>query len=145
VVRIQGAGGRIPSAPPVSAQGDHPWSPRCAGLPPPMAPRGVGFSRRPVPISGSAFLSWCPKNGGRAKACGEPWFRDAFDAFERSRAGGPADATAEGGRPTSGAREDDELLGRSGHRDIVVDRSFDALAERLRVDEDDQVELESLR
>ena len=26
----------------------------------------------------------------------------------------------------SGAREDDELLGRSGHRDIAVDRSFDA-------------------
>jgi hypothetical protein len=48
-------------------------------------------------------------------------------------------------RPTSGTREDDELLGRSGHRDIAVDRSFDAVAERLRVDEDDQVELEPLR
>src|SRR6266568_7826091 len=47
--------------------------------------------------------------------------------------------------PTSGAREDDELLGRSGHRDIAVDRSFDAHAERLWVDEDDQVELEPLR
>src|SRR5216684_2848289 len=47
--------------------------------------------------------------------------------------------------PTSGAREDDELLGRPGHRDIAVDRSFDALAERLWVDEDDQVELETLR
>jgi hypothetical protein len=47
--------------------------------------------------------------------------------------------------PTSGAREDDELLGRSGHRDIAVYRSFDALAERLWVDEDDQVELEPLR
>jgi hypothetical protein len=47
--------------------------------------------------------------------------------------------------PTSGAREDDELLGRSGHRDIAVDRSFDALAECLWVDEDDQVELEPLR
>jgi hypothetical protein len=47
--------------------------------------------------------------------------------------------------PISGAREDDELLGRSRHRDIAVDRSFDALAERLWVDEDDQVELESLR
>src|SRR6266568_8225417 len=46
--------------------------------------------------------------------------------------------------PTSGAREDDESLGRSGHRDIAVDRSFDALAERLWVDEDDQVELEPL-
>src|SRR6266516_5306223 len=39
--------------------------------------------------------------------------------------------------PTSGAREDDELLGRSGHRDIAVDRSFDTPAERLWVDEDD--------
>jgi hypothetical protein len=48
-------------------------------------------------------------------------------------------------RLTSGAREDDESLGRSGHRDIAVDRSFDALAERLWVDEDDQVELEPLR
>src|SRR5450631_343101 len=47
--------------------------------------------------------------------------------------------------PTSGAREDDELLGRSGHCDIAVDRSFDTPAERLRVDEDDQVELEPLR
>src|SRR3954470_602654 len=48
-------------------------------------------------------------------------------------------------RPTSGAREDDESLGRSGHRDITVDRSFDARAERLWVDQDDQVELEPLR
>src|SRR5439155_9475348 len=46
--------------------------------------------------------------------------------------------------PTSGARQNDELLGRSGHRDIAVDRSFDAFAERLWVDEDDQVELEPL-
>ena len=36
-------------------------------------------------------------------------------------------------------------MGRSGHRDVAVDRSFDALAERLWVDEDDQVELEPLR
>ena len=36
------------------------------------------------------------------------------------------------------------MLGRSGHRDIAVDRSFDALAERLWVDEYDQVELEAL-
>src|SRR5262252_7759945 len=48
-------------------------------------------------------------------------------------------------RLASGAREDDELLGRPGHRDVAVDRSFDALAERLWVDEDDQVELEPLR
>src|SRR5215510_14807283 len=46
---------------------------------------------------------------------------------------------------TSGAREDDESLGRSGHRDVAIDRSFDALAKRLRVDEDHQVELEPLR
>ena len=45
----------------------------------------------------------------------------------------------------SGTGEDDELLGRPGHRHITVDRSFDALAERLRVDEHDQVELEPLR
>ena len=47
--------------------------------------------------------------------------------------------------PASGARQDDESLGRSGHRDVAVDRSFDALAKRLRVDQDDQVELEPLR
>jgi hypothetical protein len=46
---------------------------------------------------------------------------------------------------TSGAGEDDESLGRSAHRDVAVDRSFDALAKRLWVDEDDQVELEPLR
>src|SRR5215470_3130472 len=45
----------------------------------------------------------------------------------------------------SGAGEDDEPLGRPGHRYIAVDRSFDARAERLRVDEDDQVELEPFR
>jgi hypothetical protein len=37
----------------------------------------------------------------------------------------------------SGAGEDDELLGGTGHRDVAVDRSFDTHAERLRVDEDD--------
>src|SRR5438132_6030373 len=47
--------------------------------------------------------------------------------------------------PASGAREDHELLGRPGHRDVAVHRSFDAVAKRLRVDEDDQVELEPLR
>jgi hypothetical protein len=31
----------------------------------------------------------------------------------------------------SGAREDDELLGRAGHRDIAIDRAFDAFAECL--------------
>src|SRR4249920_1833685 len=45
----------------------------------------------------------------------------------------------------SGAGEDDELLGRAGHRDIAVDGSFDAYSERVRVDEDDEVELEALR
>jgi hypothetical protein len=45
----------------------------------------------------------------------------------------------------SGPGEDDEPLGGPGHRDIVVDRPFDALAERRRVDQDDQVELEPLR
>src|SRR5258708_39281281 len=48
-------------------------------------------------------------------------------------------------RPTSGAREDDKFLGRSAHRDIAINRSFDARTERLRVYEDDQVELEALR
>src|ERR1700683_2318227 len=43
------------------------------------------------------------------------------------------------------AREDDELPGRAGHRDVAVDRSFDTAAERVRVDEDHQVELEPLR
>ncbi len=37
----------------------------------------------------------------------------------------------------SGAGEDDELLGRPGHRDIAVDGSFDACAECPGVDEDD--------
>jgi O-acetylserine/cysteine efflux transporter len=45
---------------------------------------------------------------------------------------------------SSGAREDDQLLGGPGHRDVAVDRSLDARAERLRVDEDDQVELQAL-
>src|SRR5580704_10842420 len=48
-------------------------------------------------------------------------------------------------RPAERLREDDELLSRPGHRDIAVDRSFDARAERFWVDEDDQVELEPLR
>jgi hypothetical protein len=46
----------------------------------------------------------------------------------------------------SGARKDDELLGRAGHRDIAVDRSFDACSddacsERVWVDQYDEVEL----
>lgn len=36
---------------------------------------------------------------------------------------------------SSAAGEDDELPGRSGHRDIAVDGSFDARAEALRIDE----------
>jgi len=43
------------------------------------------------------------------------------------------------------AGEDDEPLGRPGHRDVAVDRALDARAERLRVDQDDQVELQALR
>jgi len=48
-------------------------------------------------------------------------------------------------QPWSGAGEDDESLGGPGHGDVAVDRSFDARAELLGVDEDDQVELEPLR
>ena len=40
-------------------------------------------------------------------------------------------------RRRSGAREDDELLRRPGHRDIAVDRSFDPLTEDLGIDEHD--------
>src|SRR5215213_587155 len=47
--------------------------------------------------------------------------------------------------PFSSAREDDELLGRAGHRDIAVDGSFDAYTERVRIDQDDEVELEAFR
>src|SRR3954454_24571312 len=43
------------------------------------------------------------------------------------------------------ARQDDQLLGRSGHRDIAVYGAFDARTERLGIDEDDQIELEPLR
>jgi hypothetical protein len=50
----------------------------------------------------------------------------------------------------SGARKDDKLLGRAGHRDIAVDAPFDACSDggfskRFWVDEDDEVELEALR
>jgi hypothetical protein len=37
------------------------------------------------------------------------------------------------------------LLGGPGHRDVAVDRSFDPVAEGIRGDEDDEVELQSLR
>jgi len=36
------------------------------------------------------------------------------------------------------------LLGRSGHRDVALDGSFDAGAEGVWVDEGDEVELETL-
>ena len=36
-------------------------------------------------------------------------------------------------------------MGGSGHRDVAVDRALGAGAEGLRVDEDDEVELEALR
>src|SRR5215471_11215803 len=45
----------------------------------------------------------------------------------------------------SGSREDDELLSRPGHRDIAVDRAFDARSELFWGNENDQVELEPLR
>ena len=52
------------------------------------------------------------------------------------------------GRPSwpgdPAGREDHELLGRPGHRDVPVDSPLDTGAERVRVDEDDEVELESL-
>lgn len=47
--------------------------------------------------------------------------------------------------PTSGAREDDKLLGRTGHRDLAVDRSNDAASERGWDHEDDEVELQPPR
>ena len=43
-----------------------------------------------------------------------------------------------------GAAQDDQSLGRSGHGDVPVDTPLDAGAERLRIDQHDQVELESL-
>src|SRR5512146_2741668 len=56
-----------------------------------------------------------------------------------SSTGSPAASVA------SRAREDDESLGRSGHRDVAVHGPLDALAERVGFDEDHQVELEALR
>src|SRR5690606_1753600 len=49
------------------------------------------------------------------------------------------------GRAPSAAGQDHEPLGGARHRDIVVHRPLDALAEALRTDQDDQVELEALR
>jgi hypothetical protein len=46
---------------------------------------------------------------------------------------------------TSRRRQDDELSGSPRDRDITVDRALDTLVERLGVDEDDQIELETLR
>jgi tellurite resistance protein TerC len=53
-------------------------------------------------------------------------------------------------RRAAGARQDDELLGGPGHRDVAVDGALDAgpgrpRAESCRVDQDDQVELQALR
>jgi hypothetical protein len=41
--------------------------------------------------------------------------------------------------------QDDKPLGGPGHGDIAVDGAFDARSERLRVDDDDEVELEPFR
>src|ERR1043165_4355284 len=48
-------------------------------------------------------------------------------------------------RSSSCAPEDDELLRGPRHRDVPVDGSLDTFAEILRIDDDDQVELEALR
>jgi DNA polymerase III subunit delta len=45
----------------------------------------------------------------------------------------------------SRAGEDDELLRRAGHGDVLIDRAFDADAPRRRVDQHDEVELQPLR
>ena len=65
---------------------------------------------------------------------------DGSDPHRRAPGGVRRQLTALGSR----AREDDELLGRAGHRHIAVDSSLDALAEALRFDQHDQVELQSL-
>src|SRR5262245_46524960 len=56
-----------------------------------------------------------------------------------------APETLRSGSAGSRVGENDKLLGRSCHRDVAIDRSLDAVAERFRVDEDDQIELEPLR
>ena len=97
---------------------------------------GLGRSRIGIPLRNDERPCLCQVGAASERACRPLNF-----------GGGPHDRQAAITLCwlTSGAREDDELLGRSGHRDIAVDRSFDALAERLWVDEDDQVELEPLR
>ncbi|MBB4741306.1 FSR family fosmidomycin resistance protein-like MFS transporter [Actinoplanes octamycinicus] len=46
--------------------------------------------------------------------------------------------------PDRSARQDHQLLGGPGHRDVAVDRPLDPVPEPLRVHHDDQVELQSL-
>src|SRR5215831_17219858 len=70
-----------------------------------------------------------------------PWFAPLVSvtlglriATERSRvlfAPGPLRS----GLAESGVGKNDKLLGRSCHRDVAIDHSLDAPAERLRVDE----------
>ena len=75
------------------------------------------------------------------------WMVVRFSRVPLNFGGGPHDrqAAITLSWPTSGAREDDESLGRSGQRDIALDCSFDARTERPWVDEDNQVKLEPLR
>src|SRR4051812_36908036 len=47
--------------------------------------------------------------------------------------------------PSAAGREDDQLLCRPGHGDVLVDGPFYAGSEGLGIDEDDEVELHSLR
>ena len=79
--------------------------------------------------------------GGRTPSRGQQWMEQRTAVFTHEVDCATYMRTATPSR----AGEDDQLLRRAGHRDVAVDRSFDAVTERLRVDEDDQVELESLR
>ena len=104
-----------------------------------VSPPTTASARPPSTPPGGFTTASCPPDRGRRPGTTE-------DALTNSAP--PASSCMETvckPEPASGAREDDELLGRAGHRDVAVDRSLDARAERLRVDEDDEVELEPLR
>src|SRR5580704_15346954 len=89
--------------------------------------------------SGVRYIEKCP-HGDRLRRARLRW---AGSGPPRAVTA-PAPAPDRRSRPSSGTGEDDQLLGCSGHRDVTVDRPLDAQTERLRVDEDDEVELEAL-
>src|SRR5215475_5806484 len=86
----------------------------------------------------TTFASWTPASSLGFQA------QIRTSARSSSARRSPTSSGLTARRTAGSARQDNELLRRPGHRDVPVHSTFDALPERIRVDEHDQIELKPL-